>query len=162
MFLKCLFSCGQKYFTAFSSDQSLSRVRLLATPWTAACQASPSITNSRSLLRLTSIELMMDREAWRAAIHGVARSRTRLSDWTELNCGVSFFGGIQHPPVDGFSAASCNSGVLAREDERLLMCLYTVSISAFNEPQSHRFESNYISGIFSKVLITEKYEMMSW
>ena len=27
----------------------------------------------------------MDREAWRAAIHGVAMSRTRLSDWTELN-----------------------------------------------------------------------------
>ena len=26
----------------------------------------------------------MDREAWRAAIHGVAKSRTRLSDWTEL------------------------------------------------------------------------------
>ena len=27
----------------------------------------------------------MDREAWRAVIHGVAKSRTRLSDWTELN-----------------------------------------------------------------------------
>ena len=31
-------------------------------------------------------ELVMDREAWRAAIHGVAKCRTRLSDWTELNC----------------------------------------------------------------------------
>ena len=30
-------------------------------------------------------ELVMDREAWRAVIHGVKKSRTRLSDWTELN-----------------------------------------------------------------------------
>ena len=30
-------------------------------------------------------ELVMEREAWSAAIHGIAKSRTRLSDWTELN-----------------------------------------------------------------------------
>ena len=43
----------------FSSVQSLSRVRLFATPWTAARQASLSITNSQSLLKLMSIESVM-------------------------------------------------------------------------------------------------------
>ena len=42
-----------------SSVQSLSRVRLFVTPWTAAQQASLSITNSRSLLKLMSIESVM-------------------------------------------------------------------------------------------------------
>ena len=32
-----------------------------------------------------TLGLVMDREAWRAAVHGVTKSRTRLSDWTELN-----------------------------------------------------------------------------
>ena len=43
----------------FSSVQSLSHVRLFTTPWTAACQASLSITNSWSLLKLMSIESVM-------------------------------------------------------------------------------------------------------
>ena len=42
-----------------SSVQSLSHVRLFLTPWTAACQASLSITNSQNLLKLMSIELVM-------------------------------------------------------------------------------------------------------
>ena len=47
------------YSIQFSSVQSLSRVRLFATLWTAARQVSLSITKSRSLLKLMSIELMM-------------------------------------------------------------------------------------------------------
>ena len=43
----------------FQLVQLLSRVQLFATPWTAACQAFLSITNSRSLLKLTSIESVM-------------------------------------------------------------------------------------------------------
>ena len=43
----------------FSSVQSLSRIQLFVTPWTAAYQASLSITNSQRLLKLMSIELVM-------------------------------------------------------------------------------------------------------
>ena len=48
-----------QYKIQFSSVQLLSRVQLFATPWIAARQASLSITNSRSSLRLTSIESVM-------------------------------------------------------------------------------------------------------
>ena len=43
------------------------------------------ITDSTDMSLGKLRELVMDREVWRAAIHGVSKSRSRLSDWTELN-----------------------------------------------------------------------------
>ena len=54
----CLTLCDSMDYK-FSSVYSLSRVQLFETPWTIACQASQSITNSQPLLNLISIESMM-------------------------------------------------------------------------------------------------------
>ena len=48
------------------------------------------ITDSMDVSLSELREMVMDREAWRAAIHRVTKSRTRLSDWTELNITLWF------------------------------------------------------------------------
>ena len=62
----------------FSSVQLLSCVRLFATPWTATRQASLSITNSRSLLRLTSIESVMPSNQ-------ILRLESQFSGWIPIS-----------------------------------------------------------------------------
>ena len=54
------------------------------------------ITDSMDMSPTELRGLVMDREAWRAAIHGVAKSQTWLSDWTELNWTGSFLRMLIH------------------------------------------------------------------
>ena len=75
-------------------------------------------------------ELVMDREAWRAAVPGGAKSRTRLSDWPELSCLALDAGAPHPPPLGGICESSCppsTSSQRTNSSEHLLCARHCLS-----------------------------------
>ena len=68
-------------------------------------------------------ELVMDRDAWHAAIHGVAKSRTRLSNWTELNQSYCLRE-LERTWMTGFFPKIGSKLGSALVEDKLIQCLY--------------------------------------
>ena len=83
-------------------------------------------------LRKNLREFVMDREAWRAAIHGVTKSRTRLSDWTELT----------EKPPRGMSESWCLDPAWQVPSTGRLTLVY-------RKPVSERCKANFQEDLFS-------------
>ena len=135
------------YTVEFSSVQSLSRVRLFATPWTAAHQASLSITNSWSSLKLTSFESVMpSSHLILCRLFSCPQSlpasesfpMSQLFAWGGQNTGVSALASVLPKNTQGWSPLEW-TGWISLQSKGLSRVFSNITV------QKHQFFSSQLS-----------------
>ena len=132
----------------FNSVQSLSRVWLFATPWIAAHQASLSITNSRSSLRLTSIESVMPSRHL-ILCRPLLLPVSQLFVWDGQSPGVSALASFLPKKSQGWSPSEW-TGWISLQFKGLSRVFSSTTV------QKHQFFGAQLSSLISNVKLSQK------